>query len=167
MVKAPKIKKGWAAFVPVAVMTIGLPFTAHHEGTELKAYLDPVGVWTICNGETLNVQPGMTKTEEECKEMLETRLGWFAYRVDLAIDQPMKPETHAALASFAYNVGMGNFERSTLRKLYNNGDYIAACNELPKWKYAGGKVFNGLIKRRAEERKLCITGVNKLNQGDT
>lgn len=62
--------------------------------------------------------------------------------------------------SFAFNVGTGNpnstknkkgFYWSTLRRLLNAGDYIGAALEFEKWNKAGGKVMNGLTRRRRGE----------------
>jgi len=62
----------------------------------------------------------------------------------------------AALVSFAYNVGEGEggLETSTLLKLHNAGDYEGAAKEFARWKYSGGRVMKGLIRRRAEEAEL-------------
>ena len=48
---------------------------------------------------------------------------------------------------------------STMFKYLNSGNYKAACNELPKWNKSGGKVLNGLVKRREKEKKLCLSFV--------
>jgi len=61
------------------------------------------------------------------------------------------------MVSFSYNVGLGTYCKSTVSKLINQGKYIDACNYLPKYKYAGGKVYPGLVKRRAEEQNLCLS----------
>lgn len=142
----------------ILASAIAMPFTAHHEGLRLKAYLDPVGIPTICYGETKGVELGQNKTKEECDALFEARLGYFAYRVDLLVEPKMHPRTHAALTSFAYNVGVGAFSRSTLLKKLNAGDFVGACSELTRWVYAGGKKFNGLVKRREAEKELCLSG---------
>lgn len=59
-----------------------------------------------------------------------------------------------AMVSFAYNVGLANFEKSTLLKKHLAGDYAGAANEFKRWNKAGGKVLNGLIRRRAAEAEL-------------
>jgi lysozyme len=141
-----------------AAVLIAGPFTAQHEGLRLAAYLDPVGVPTICYGDTEGVHLGQKKTKEECDTLFEARLGFFAYGVDALVGPEMKPETHAALTSFAYNVGLGAFTGSTLLKKLNAGDLPGACNELPRWTYAKGKQLPGLVKRREAERKLCLSG---------
>lgn len=141
-----------------SVMLIAAPFTAHKEGLRLKAYLDSGSIPTICYGETENVKLGDVKTKEECDALFYTRLGAFAYGVDLLVVPDMQPQTHAALTSFAYNVGLEKFRNSTLLRKLNNGDFVGACNELPRWNKAKGKVLAGLIKRREDERKLCLSG---------
>lgn len=150
--KRVPVKSGIAA-----VMVLAVPFTAREEGLRTNAYLDSVGVPTICYGETENVNLGDTKTIPECTVMLETKLGVFAYAVDAAITPPLTPATHAAITSWAYNVGLGAMRSSTLVKKANAGDMVGACNELLKWKYAGGKPI--LSARRERERQLCMKGL--------
>lgn len=145
------------ALVSSSVMLLALPFTAHEEGLRTAAYLDSVGVPTICYGETENVKLGDQKTKKECDAMFYARLGAFAYALDAEIQKTMNPNFHAALTSWAYNVGLGAAKKSTLIKKANAGDFVGACNELPKWKYAGGKPI--LQKRRERERALCLSGL--------
>lgn len=155
MSKARAIKTGTMA----AMMVLALPFTAQHEGLRLKAYLDPVSIPTICYGETEGVAMGMVASKTECDHMLEVKLGMVALQVDQLVVVPMGPEMHAALASFAYNVGIGAFKGSTLLRLLNAGDKVGACNQLPRWVFARGKWLPGLAVRREEERQLCLKGV--------
>lgn len=138
---------------------IATPFVSQHEGLRLKSYLDPVGIPTICYGETENVALGDIKSKEECDTILAARLGYFGFQVDQSVIPPMSPKTHAALTSFAYNVGMGAFNKSTLLRKMNNGDMIGACYELDRWVYAKGRKLNGLVKRREAERDLCLEGL--------
>ncbi len=62
-----------------------------------------------------------------------------------------------ALVSFAYNVGLGNLQRSTVRIKANRGEWEAAADALLLWNKAGGKVFAGLDRRRKEERALFLS----------
>lgn len=142
-----------------AMLLIATPFVAIHEGLRPKAYLDPVGIPTICYGETLNVKMGDVQTVENCNIMLKARLKMFGVAVDYIIEPPMSAETHAAFTSFAYNVGIDAFRRSTLARLYNEGKKREACNQLPRWNKAKGKVLAGLTKRREQERQLCLKGL--------
>ena len=69
------------------------------------------------------------------------------------------PEQRAALHSFVYNVGAGNFRTSTLlRKIKPGGDIMGACDRLRRWAYAGGKQWKGLMTRREIEREVCLWG---------
>lgn len=141
------------------VLALALPLVAQYEGLRTKSYLDPVGVLTVCYGETESVVSGVSYTEKECKEMLSARLGYFSLQVDRLVKIDISPETHAALSSFAYNVGLSAFEKSTLLKKMNAGDIIGACNELPRWNKANGKILPGLVKRRQAEKKLCLSNI--------
>lgn len=144
------------------VVLLITPFIQGFEGRRLNAYLDPVGIATICDGETEGVFLGQVKTHQECDEMTQARVTEFAEIVDREVTVRISLEIHAALTSFIYNVGEGNFKRSTLLRKLNNGDYVGACNELPKWVYAKGVRLRGLERRREAERQLCLQGISTL-----
>jgi len=147
----------WSATGFSMAMSIAMPMVGQFEGLSQKAYLDAVGIPTICYGETENVRMGQVVSREECDDMFAIRLAWFALRVDQSVKVKMTPERHAALASFAYNVGMDAFDKSTLLRKLNAGDVVGACNELPRWNKAGGRVLRGLTVRREKERQLCLS----------
>lgn len=138
-----------------AAVAIAAPVIAHFEGLRLFAYRDPVNIPTICYGYIKGVQMGDQKTKAECDKLLRDEALSFAYLVDIAVTVPMKPHEHAAFTSFSYNVGIGAFQRSTLLRRVNAGELPAACDELLRWTYAGGKQLDGLKRRREAERKLC------------
>ena len=71
-------------------------------------------------------------------------------------DLPLK--MRAAFTDFTLNAGGGAFCRSSIARLANVGDLVGACQQLPRWIYAGGHVLPGLVRRRAEERELCVAG---------
>lgn len=134
---------------------IVIPF----EGYEPKVAPDPIGVPTYCYGETLNLPPvGTVFSKAECRAKLEARLPQYEKGMAKCITYPELVGDHAWIAfiSFTYNVGVGAFCGSTLVKKLNAGDLKGACNELPRWNKAGGKVLPGLVKRRADEQKLCL-----------
>lgn len=143
-----KQKAGWAAIALTAV--------ASFEGLRQYAYLDPVGIPTICFGETKGVKMGDKATLEQCKGMLLDSLYEAHESVAKCVKVPMTDSREAALVSFTYNIGGSAFCRSTLVKKLNVGDVVGACNELPKWNKANGIVLPGLVNRREEERKLCL-----------
>ena len=60
----------------------------------------------------------------------------------------------SSLCSFVYNVGSGNFQKSTLRMKLERKEYESAAEEFPKWRKAGGRVLPGLVRRRKSEREL-------------
>lgn len=124
------------------------------EGCRLKAYRDIVGVWTICFGSTKGVTEGMVKSQTACDLLLSREAGGFMLRV-LQLCPELAPHPHrlAAVTSMAYNVGIGSFKASTLRRKCRARNWNAAAAELPKWNKAGGRVVKGLVIRRALERK--------------
>jgi lysozyme len=129
------------------------------EGLRTVAYLDPVGIPTVCFGETRGVRMGDKYTVEQCKDMFSARLIEFDQNVRRCVHVPMTEERRAAVVSFAYNVGVGAFCGSTFARKLNANDN-SACDELRKWVYAtkaGVRIkLPGLVKRREEERRLCM-----------
>ncbi len=134
----------------------------YFEGRPLVGYLDPVGIPTVCYGHTATAVVGQTRTAAECEALLQEDLGKALDVVDRQLPD-LPPTTRAAFGSFVYNVGAGAFQSSTLLRKAKAGDLIGACNELPRWVYAGGRVLNGLVRRREAERDLCLEGLHEPN----
>ena len=65
----------------------------------------------------------------------------------------------AALTDFAYNLGVGNLQISTLLKMINRGELVEAADQFPKWNKAGGVVYRGLTRRRLAERSIYLDGL--------
>jgi lysozyme len=61
-----------------------------------------------------------------------------------------------AVVSFAYNAGLGNYQRSTIRMKVNRGDWDGAAEAFMSWTKAGGKEVSGLVKRRKAEVALFL-----------
>lgn len=139
-----------------AVTTLAMGIIVGFEGKSNTAYPDPVEIPTICYGHTKDVQYGDYRTDEECLEFLEEDVAYAEAVVDRLVKVPLEDHTKAALISFVYNVGEGNFARSTLLRKLNAGDYTGACNELPRWVYSKGTKLRGLVRRREAERQLCL-----------
>ena len=156
--KASNIKKAVLTGATGA-MLIAAPFVGNWEGLRLGAYLDAVSVPTICYGSTKGVAIGDKKTLEECNTLFQTELYSYMQDVDKLVTVPLTDSRRAALTSFAYNVGVANFKRSTLLKKLNRGDTRGACNELSKWVFAKGIKLRGLARRREAERRLCLQGL--------
>lgn len=143
-------------------VAIAMPLTAQHEGLRLKAYLDFVGIPTICYGETENVSIGDVKSKKECDDMLAVRLAYFGQMVDYLVKPELNACEHASLSSMSYNIGLPNFKNSTLLKKLNSNDKRGAALEFEKWVYAKGVKLNGLVKRRKAERKLFESDCNQV-----
>jgi lysozyme len=62
-----------------------------------------------------------------------------------------------ALVCLAYNIGLGNLQRSTIRMRANRGDWEGAAEAFRAWTKGGGKVLPGLVKRREAEIALFLT----------
>lgn len=125
------------------------------------AYPDPgsgAEPWTIGYGSTHGVRPGDVWTEAAAEAALDAELmqcatGLLKYSPGLL---SAKDGQFAALISFAYNCGLGNYRISTLRKRVNAEDWAGAQTEIVKWNKAAGKVMRGLTRRRqAEAALLC------------
>lgn len=138
------------------VFSIAAATVGYFEGRSNLAYLDPVGIPTICEGITAGVKLGQFKTDAQCDELLASEVGKAVAVVDQAVREPQPATRRAALGSFVYNVGAGAFRGSTLLRKLNAGDAVGACNELPRWVMAKGRVLQGLVKRRQAERELCL-----------
>lgn len=141
------------------VLAIAIPLVGYFEGRSLLAYLDPVGIPTLCDGITHGVELGQTATDAECDALLAAELGAAITAVDQLAQRPQPDTRRAALGSFVYNVGAGAFASSMLLRKLNAGDPASACAELSRWVYAKGRKLAGLVKRRQAERQLCEVGL--------
>lgn len=142
-----------------AAVGLALPLVASFEGLFTKAYRDPVGIVTVCYGETEGVRMGDRYSPQECADMLAKKLPRYANEIARCIKVPISDRTRGAFISFAYNVGSGAFCRSSLLKKLNAGKTREACDGLMVWNRAGGRVFAGLTRRRAAERAMCLEGI--------
>ena len=134
----------------------------HHEGVRLKPYQDPIGLWTvgvghlIGDGKTLPIEWFRTFTMDEVDELLKKDLQRFERGVLRLCPNHLTQSRFDALVSFAFNVGLGNLQASTLRQKHNRGDVLGAAKEFLRWNKAGGKVFRGLTIRRQDESNLYL-----------
>lgn len=125
------------------------------EGLRLETYQCPAGIPTIGYGHTgPDVVCGMTITAEEAERLLRDDLRRFERRVQQLVTVPMTQGQFDALVSFAFNVGLGALERSTLLKRLNAEDYAGAATEFDHWTKAAGRELPGLVRRRRAERQL-------------
>ena len=135
----------------------GIALIKEFEGLRLKAYLCPGGVWTIGYGHTAGVKPGMVISEAQAEEYLKADLISFERYLNglgLALNQ----NQFDALVSLIYNIGIGNFQKSTLlRKARINANDNSIMDEFLRWVYSRGRVLPGLQRRRLREMKLYFS----------
>ncbi len=142
----------------------GLALIKAHEGLRLKAYRDPVGVWTIGYGHTSaagppKVTPGMTISRDEAEAILRRDLGKFEIAVTGAVKAPLNDNQFAALVSFCFNVGEGALRSSSVLRRVNERNFAGVPGRLALWCKANGKVLPGLVRRRKDEGHLFMAPV--------
>lgn len=135
-------------------------FIGQWEGLRTQAYRDIVGVWTVCYGETKGVRPGDRYSKAECDAMLAREVVSYEAALDRCMTAKVPAGMKIALVSWTYNVGAAAACRSTLVRKANAGDLRGACNELPRWNRAGGRVIRGLTNRRLTERSMCLRALD-------
>jgi len=138
------------------ISQLGIDLIKRFEGCRLTAYKCPAGIWTIGYGHTGNVQKGQKITQEEADRLLKADLIVHCNNVSRLVRVPLNQNQFDALVSFEYNVGYGNFAKSTLLKLINQKKYDEAAEQFKLWKYARGVVLAGLVRRRAAEKALFL-----------
>lgn len=135
----------------------GLAFICNHEACVLQAYPDPATSgepWTIGVGHTGGVKPGDTCTMEEAMQWLKEDVAEAEEVINRVVRVELSQDQFDALVSLVFNIGGGNFERSTLLKKINALNFDGASDEFPRWNRAAGRVLAGLTKRRLAESRL-------------
>lgn len=137
----------------------GINLIKEFEGFRSRAYLCPANVWTIGYGSTYypnktKVKQGDTINQQQGEQLLRDTCLDFEKAVDRAVKVKLTDNQFSALVSFAFNVGIGAFNKSTLLKVLNEGQYNQVGNQLKRWNRGGGKVLAGLTRRRNAEIKL-------------
>ncbi len=148
----------------------------HHEGVRLRPYRCPALLWTTAVGHVIDPTHAAVKYEE--RRNLPIPAGWDRSltmdEVDAILAQDLARFERGvarlcpaalghqgqfdALVSFAFNVGLGNLQRSSIRMRYNRGDIEGAADAFLMWTKAAGKVLTGLVKRRNDERAMFLGG---------
>lgn len=154
-----------------SVLALSGTFIYQHEGLprevdgKYPTYRDSGGVITSCFGHTgPELKMGQSFTFDECLSQFYKDLRTKEKQLDRLVTVPYQsPYQKAAYLSFIYNVGAGNFESSTLRKLLNDGKHVQACEQLVRWVYVQKKdcrILNhncyGIVIRRSKEFDWCM-----------
>ena len=145
----------------------------HHEGVRVKPYRCPARLFTIGVGHVLYPDQGRlpldqrdafqlkaednrTFSKAEVDGLLNTDLIRFEVGVSRLFPMVLTQNQNDALVSFAFNLGLGGLQRSTLRQKVLRGE-VEAADEFLKFVRGGGKILPGLVKRRRDERALFLS----------
>jgi lysozyme len=147
----------------------------HDEGVRVKPYRCPALLWTVGVGhvidqshikvpmedrKSLPIPAGWDRvlTMEEVNAILAKDLESFERGVlRLAPNLAGRQSKFDACVSFSFNVGLGNFQRSTIRMKIQREEWDQAADSFLMWTKAGGKELPGLVKRRKGERALFLS----------
>jgi lysozyme len=145
----------------VNVSKAAIALIKHHEGVRSRPYRCPANLWTcgvghlIGDGKSLPDSWNRTFSQEEIDGLLKSDLRRFELGVHKMLPNvPLRQHEFDALVSFCFNLGLGCFQRSTLRQALLRGDKKAAMESLVKYCRAGGKILRGLQTRRLDEKAL-------------
>ena len=145
------------------VSKAGIALIKHHEGVRSRPYRCPANLWTcgvghlIGDGKSLPDSWNRTFSQEEIDGLLKSDLRRFELGVSKMLPNvPLRQHEFDAIISFCFNLGLGCFQRSTIRQALLRGDKEAAMESLVKYCRAGGKILKGLQNRRLDERKLFL-----------
>ena len=156
------------------------------EGFRARPYLCPAHIWTIGYGHVLyqdqirlpiarvdgkpapvirkeyplKTEDNRVWTKNEIDELFRADVASFERGVLRLIPGCAgRQGSFDALVSFAFNAGLGNLQRSTIRMKANRGDWEGAADAFMDWTKGGGKVLPGLVRRREAEKALFLSGL--------
>jgi len=145
----------------VNVSKAAIALIKHHEGVRSRPYRCPANLWTvgvghlIGDGKSLPDSWNRIFSQEEIDGILKSDLRRFELGVHKMLPNvPLRQHEFDAIISFCFNLGLGCFQRSTLRQALLRGDKKAAMESLVKYCRAGGKILRGLQIRRLDEKAL-------------
>lgn len=141
-----------------AILGAAAALAAGFEGLRQYAYYDPRpgdAILTVCYGSTTDVEKGKKYSIEECKQRLADDM-LDAVRAVERCHPNLPDNVLIAFADAVYNIGPKVACSSTASKYLSQGNYDAACRELPRWNKSNGIVLPGLTRRRKAEMDICL-----------
>tara|TARA_R100000951_G_scaffold99275_1_gene89556 strand:- start:1455 stop:1892 length:438 start_codon:yes stop_codon:yes gene_type:complete len=132
----------------------GIDLIKHFEGCRLEAYEDAVGVPTIAYGRIKDVKMGDSCTQAQAEAWLDEELHEYEGYINDAVTVALTQNQFDSLVSWVYNLGPSNLKSSTMLKVLNKEQYADVPEQIQRWNKAGGKVLEGLTKRRNAEALL-------------
>jgi lysozyme len=182
------IKRFIAIGAPTVIAVTGAVLIDPWESNKNHAYIDMVGIATICRGETKGVKLGDYRTDEQCDKSTVEELELYNKAMKRHVKVELKPYEEIAYTSFVWNIGETGFKNSTLLKKLNLGDSLEACKEILNWNKATFSVrgaqtqlrngekcttkqngdmsctVKGLTNRRTQEYRVCIGEDKAVNE---
>lgn len=139
----------------------GLQFIAAWEGVELEVYIDAAGYPTIGVGHLIMDGEDFSEglTYDEAIDLFSTDIQVYENAVNRHVQVELDQHQFDALTSFCFNLGEGNFSRSTLLKRVNTKQFHDVPFQLSRWCRAGGRVLKGLARRREAEGRAFSDGI--------
>ncbi|MCM7880591.1 lysozyme [Enterobacter asburiae] len=140
----------------------GLELIGNAESCRRDPYVCPAGVLTDGMGNTHGVKLGTVKSDQQIaveweKNILDAESCVNRY----ANGKNLSDNTFSAVTSITFNVGCPTMKQSTMFALFreHKSAWPSACNQFPRWVYAGKTILPGLVKRRDAEKQLCLDGL--------
>lgn len=162
----------------------GIALMHKFEGCKNRPYLCPAHIWTVGFGRVLyqeqirlpvvrvdgkdipmirkemplKTEDNRVWSKEEINELFRVDVENFERGVLRLVPGCVgRQGSFDALVSFAFNAGLGNLQRSTIRMRANRGDWEGAADAFMAWTKGGGKVLPGLVRRRQAEKELFLS----------
>lgn len=150
-------KKLATAGVSGALLLSATLLVAPFEGKRNDVYVDPANILTSCYGHTgPELKKGQRFTDDQCLEQLAIDLSSHNRQMLSVVKVELSEGEHAAYLSFVYNIGAGQWQKSTALKQLNSGSRFSACEQLKRWVYINGQPSKGLANRRQAEYQMCV-----------
>ncbi|MGA3686190.1 lysozyme [Serratia bockelmannii] len=135
----------------------GLELIGNAEGCLREPYKCPADVWTDGIGNTHGVKQGVRKSDQQIAADWQKNILAAEHCVNrYAAGDNLPQGAFDAAVSITFNAGCATMQKSTMFRLFRQGETVAACDQFPRWVYSGGVKLNGLVSRRDKERALCL-----------
>jgi lysozyme len=158
MATVNKVTVGSAGGLAAAIALIS-PFIQQREGYVPHPYRDIAGVLSVCNGHTGPDIVDKTYSKAQCNVLTDKDINTDAegvLKITPGLDK--RPQVLAATISFAYNVGLGTYEKSSVARDFKAGQFKLGCTDMLKYSFIGKTYSKGLADRRQGEYTICMKG---------
>ncbi|EDI1752294.1 lysozyme [Salmonella enterica] len=145
--------------IPKETGLTGMALIKASEGLSLQMYRDPAGLWTIGYGHLIKPDEkiGREIKIKEAEDLLKKDLKQAEKIIQSVVTVELSQNQFDALVALVFNIGSGNFRKSTLLIYLNQGDYSKAADQFLVWDKAGGRKLPGLTHRREVERNIFLS----------